>query len=47
MGLLRNKNEAKIISFIFSFRVLFPDGKLTEDYFYVAKLFYAWSLKVK
>ncbi|CAF3283796.1 unnamed protein product [Rotaria sp. Silwood2] len=27
--------------------VLFPGGDFTDEYFFVAKLFYAWSLKVK
>ena len=27
--------------------VLFPGGDFSEEYLYVAKLFYVWSLKVK
>lgn len=29
------------------FRVLLPGGDFTNEYFYVANLFYTWSLKVK
>lgn len=29
------------------FRVLFPGGDSSDEYLYVAKLFYIWSLKVK
>lgn len=29
------------------FRVLFPGGDSSDEYLYVAKLFYIWSIKVK
>jgi hypothetical protein len=39
------KTGGRII--LYSFRVLFPGGEYSDQYFYVAKLFYIWSLKVK
>ncbi|UJR33393.1 hypothetical protein I4U23_020840 [Adineta vaga] len=46
MGLFINKKLKINRNFIsMLFRVLLPGGEFTDEYFYVANLFYTWSLK--